>query len=119
MKYAIPDGFGFAWFNEFLYTDGGRTGAVGAANIGTLGFYSNPMFRFHPKFWAGLRVDFIQRDVNGTSVLGESVMLAWVCGPSSTLRFQGGFQQPKNAGGLWSMTVQYNMTIGSHPAHAL
>ncbi len=123
LKYALPGGFGFAWFNEMIHTTAGRTtgtGFGGGLNSGTTGFYSNPMFRFAPKFWAGLRFDFITRDTGAvTSTLAENVMVAWVVGPSSTLRFQGGFQQPGSGPGLWTFMAQYNMTIGSHPAHAL
>ncbi len=115
VKYSVPQGFGFAWLNEFIYTDAGRA----SESSHVFGFYTNPMFRFHPKFWTGLRFDYTSRAAGITSTTGESVMLAWVAGPASTVRLQGGFLQPAASTNNWSLSLQYNMTLGSHPAHAL
>ena len=108
------DSFAIAWMNEFILRSVGTAGD----SASTYGFFTNPMLRFHPKFWAGARFDLEKQDT--LTVTGESVMLAYVPSDTSALRFQGGFKQ-RNSGGdsNWALMIQYNMTIGSHPAHAL
>lgn len=109
-----PKTFGFSWVNEFITAN---RKSVGGTSNSTYGFYTEPLLRFAPSFWAGIRFDLVHREVANINITQENAIIAWVPSDVSTLRLQGGIRQTTNQDGAWSLLLQYNMTLGTHPAH--
>lgn len=109
LKYVTGKGkgdFGISWANEFINT------------TGQWGVYSTPLVRLNQNWWTGVRFDYFKNPTDAKTS-AENLVIAYVPSEFSAIRVQGGIQQnPGGAPSTWQTFVQYNMTIGSHPAHA-
>lgn len=124
LKYVSGKGkgeFAMAWTNEFISSQRPTYDALTTPEWDRAwGFYSTLLFRLNPRFWAGGRFDYTNVMLGGeTKTTGENLILAYVPSEFSALRLQGGLVQPGGGGASqWLTLLQFNMTIGSHPAHA-
>lgn len=111
------DDFAISWTNEFQ-----QSSRVGYASLSSWeraqGFYSTLLFRVNQSFWVGGRMDYLQMKDTDISTVADHVMVAYVPSEFSTIRLQGGLSKTTNEDSKSSILIQYNMTLGSHPAHA-
>lgn len=120
LKYVEAKGrgtFAVAWTNEILF--GKRNGFVAPDAMGQWGLYSTLLLRLSQIFWVGGRFDYYKEtDPVSDATKGESLVLAYVPSEFSAIRLQGGLVQAPGVPSEWLALLQYNMVIGSHPAHA-
>lgn len=119
MKYRSGQGkgtFALAWTNEVIH--GWRDG-IAAWDRG-FGAYSTLLARVDPRIWVGGRADYVNTRADVTSIsTGENLIVAYVPSEFSALRLQSGLVQSQGKSGSdWLAMLQFNMTIGAHPAHA-
>jgi hypothetical protein len=125
LKYRSLAGKGnlaIAWVNELVHaTRNGLGGATSDTWEEGWGFYSSVLNRFFQRFWLGVRFDYLKTmPLAGAEITtGQNLMAAWVPTEFSAIQVQAGLYQTRGKPGSdWQALVQYNMTIGSHPAHA-
>lgn len=124
IKYVSGKGkgeFALAWTNEVIASKRTSYAFLTTPDWETAwGAYSTLLARLNPRFWVGGRFDYVATDlgtVNKTKA--ENLILAYVPSEFSALRLQGGLvQKPFSTSSDWQALLQFNMTIGSHPAHA-
>lgn len=119
LKYRSGQGkgtFALSWTNEVIH--GWRNG-IAEWEKG-FGAYSTVLARLHPKFWIGARADYVNTTADVTKVAtGENLIVAYVPSEFSALRLQSGLLQSQGKEKSdWLALLQFNMTIGAHPAHA-
>jgi hypothetical protein len=112
--------FAIAWTNEVIA--GWNNGPTASDWERPWGAYSSLLFRLDQRFCVGGRGDYLRTAVGNTDLntTGENLVLAYVPSEFSALRLQGGIVQSPSVTVTngWQALLQYNMTIGSHPAHA-
>ena len=122
LKYVSGKGkgeFAIAWTNEYIRSK--RTSySVLSEWEDAWGLSSTVLVRLSPRFWTGGRFDYTNITLDGSQkTKGENLVFAFVPSEFSAIRLQTGLIQPSTGGkSQWQALVQYNMTIGSHPAHA-
>jgi len=125
LKYRSGRGKGdlaIAWVNELLYGNRKGFASTGTADWDKAwGAYSTVLVRFFQRTWVGGRFDYLKYLPTGGAIQqsGENLMIAYVPSEFSAIQLQGGLIQTLGKpGNDWVAMLQYNMTIGSHPAHA-
>jgi hypothetical protein len=122
MKYRQGKGrgtFAVAWTNEIIFAS--RNGLAPTEWDKGWGLYSTLLVRLDQRWWVGGRFDLASLTTAGAkaNATGQNAMIAFVPSEFSAIRLQGGLiQNPGKNGSDWLTMLQYNMTIGSHPAHA-
>ncbi len=80
------------------------------------GFYALGKLQFSTRWWVQGRFDYLKPSMDASTKRG-AFMLAFVPSEFGALRFQTGVVETPNDS-FTEFHLQYNFTLGSHPAHA-
>lgn len=103
------------WQSEYIYFNRGRAPEISPRGGG---MYSSLQYQFVPRWWIQGRYDLlgIPKFDDGRKHRW-STLLAFVPSEFSAIRLQHSYTAQEREGPLNQLLLQFNFTIGSHPAH--